>query len=196
MAFLLYKMTFFASRQFLFFRPDTSSRSFSMQNRMIETPGAKIRENFGKSKRPTLAPFTPPPQLQEIPRIKVIGHVWMDPKVRANAPAQAQARAACLWPGLRVNQTYLEAAWRRRRRGWGENVAYAYTHETLAYLPLFSPPPRTPSSLFPYRTTHPLGSLSSRSEKRLRLCVCRNERRSSAEFRPSADQNRFKSWMR
>ena len=25
-----------------------------MQNRMIETPGAKIRENFGKSKRPTL----------------------------------------------------------------------------------------------------------------------------------------------
>ena len=24
-----------------------------MQNRMIETPGAKIRENFGKSKRPS-----------------------------------------------------------------------------------------------------------------------------------------------
>ena len=26
-----------------------------MQNRMSETPGAKLRENFEKSKRPTLA---------------------------------------------------------------------------------------------------------------------------------------------
>ena len=52
MAFLLYKMTFIASRQFLFFRLDTSSRSFKMQNRIIETPVAKIRMNFGKLKRP------------------------------------------------------------------------------------------------------------------------------------------------
>ena len=52
LAFLLYKITFVASRQFLLFRPDTSPRSFLMQNRMIETPGAKIKENFGKSKRP------------------------------------------------------------------------------------------------------------------------------------------------
>ena len=46
-------MAFFASRQFLFFRSDTSVRSFKIQNTMIGTPGAKIRENFGKSNRPT-----------------------------------------------------------------------------------------------------------------------------------------------
>ena len=45
-------MAFFASRQFLFFRYDTSPRSFQIQNKMIGTPGAKIRENFGKSNRP------------------------------------------------------------------------------------------------------------------------------------------------
>ena len=41
---------------FIFFRPDTSFRSFQMQNRMIETLGAKIIENFGKSKPPTRGP--------------------------------------------------------------------------------------------------------------------------------------------
>ena len=43
----------FAPRQFLFLRFDTSPTSFKIQNKIIETPGAKIRENFGKSKRPT-----------------------------------------------------------------------------------------------------------------------------------------------
>ena len=51
--FLLYKMTFFPSSQFLFFQFDTSPRYFKIQNKMIETLGAKIRENFGKSKHPT-----------------------------------------------------------------------------------------------------------------------------------------------
>ena len=49
-------MTFFASRQFLFFRSDTSPMSFQIKNKMIETPGAKIRENFGKSNH-----LDPPP---------------------------------------------------------------------------------------------------------------------------------------
>ena len=50
--FLLYKMTFFASRQFLFLRFDTRLRSFLIQNKMIawntgrrERKSEKILEN-------------------------------------------------------------------------------------------------------------------------------------------------------
>ena len=42
----------FAFRQFLTLGSDTSPRSILMQKKMIETPVAKIREKFGKSKRP------------------------------------------------------------------------------------------------------------------------------------------------
>ena len=46
MAFLPYKMTFFESRQFLFFRSDTSPRSFQIQNlRPREQKSEKIFEN-------------------------------------------------------------------------------------------------------------------------------------------------------
>ena len=43
LAFLLYKMTFFVSRQFFFSRSYSSPRSFQIQNKMIESQGAKIR---------------------------------------------------------------------------------------------------------------------------------------------------------
>ena len=44
----------FAFRQFLTLGSDTSFRPFLIQNKMIETPGAKIRQNFGKSNRPSV----------------------------------------------------------------------------------------------------------------------------------------------
>ena len=44
---ILYNKTgHFTSRQFLTLRSDTSSKSFYIQNKMIETPGAKIRIFF------------------------------------------------------------------------------------------------------------------------------------------------------
>ena len=46
------KTSHFASRQFLTERSDTSSRSVLIQNKMIETPGAKIRQHSWKSNRP------------------------------------------------------------------------------------------------------------------------------------------------
>ena len=52
-------MAFFASRQFLFVKSDTSPRSFQIQNNMIGTSGAKIREDFGKSNRPIPLPSHP-----------------------------------------------------------------------------------------------------------------------------------------
>ena len=60
-------MSFFASRQFLIFRANISPRSL---NRMIETLGTKIKENFGKSKRPT----PPTSHLKELPPAGVPSH--------------------------------------------------------------------------------------------------------------------------
>ena len=50
---ILYNKTgYFAFRLFLTLGSDTSPGPFQMQNKMIETLGAKIGENFGKSNRP------------------------------------------------------------------------------------------------------------------------------------------------
>ena len=52
---ILYNKTgHFALRQFLTLRSDTSFRSFYIQNKMIETPGAKIRQKFLKIESPYL----------------------------------------------------------------------------------------------------------------------------------------------
>ena len=61
--FYLYKLTFFVSRQFSILGDDNFilPSQFRHKKGIYEIQGAKIRENFGKSKHPTTPPGPPPP---------------------------------------------------------------------------------------------------------------------------------------